>query len=277
MGEKKEDDLEALELDLLLRAIEGRYGYDFRNYARVWLLRRIRRAVQKEGLTHISELQSRILHDTYCMQRFVTNVTAGSTGMFRDAEFYLAIRHQVIPLLRTYPFIRIWHVGCATGEEVYSTAILLEEDGIYDRCRIYATDLGVELIERARAGVYPLRKMHDYTAQYRHAGGTGDLSAYYTRERKDAVLRDALRRNIVFSQHDVASDGSFNEFNLILCRDLLGRFDTPLRDRVHKLLYDSLGMFGVLGLGMNETLRDTRYQDCYQPFDESVRLYRRVR
>jgi chemotaxis protein methyltransferase CheR len=274
---EKAHDVEALEIDLLLTAIERRYGYDFRQYSGASLRRRIRRAVEREGVGAVSELQSRILHDPYCMQRFVTHVAVYTTAMFRDAAFYLAIRHKVVPLLRTYPFIRIWHAGCATGEEVYSMAILLEEEGIYDRCRLYATDLSDELLHRALAGLYPLHKMRQYTANYHRAGGTGEFSAYYTADHKHAILRPSLRRHMVFSQHNLASDGSFNEFNVILCRNVMIYFDVPLRDRVHELLYQSLGMFGVLGVGMKESLAGTPWEKRYKPLDEHVRLYQRIR
>lgn len=277
MAEKVYDDVEALEIDLLLTAIERRYGYDFRNYSGASLRRRIHRAVEREGVRAISDLQSRILHDPYCMHRFVTSVAVCATSMFRDAGFYLAMRRTVIPLLRTYPFIRIWHAGCATGEEVYSMAILLEEEGIYDRCRLYATDLSDDLLDRAQAGIYPLDKIRNYTTNYHRAGGIGEFSAYYTADHKNAILRPSLKRNIVFSQHNLASDGSFNEFNVILCRNVMIYFDAELRSRVHELLYASLGTFGVLGVGMKESLLATPHEDRYQALDASVRLYQRMR
>lgn len=277
MLESSDEYLESLEVELLLTAIMHRYGYDFRNYVRSSLRRRIRRAAQKEGVADISELQGRILHDPECMRRFVANVAVGTTSMFRDASFYLSLRRKVIPLLRTYPFIRIWHVGCSTGEEVYSMAILLEEEGIYDRCRIYATDLCDDLLDRARAGAYLLDKVQCHAIGYRRAGGTAELSAYYAVNRDNAVFREDLRRNVVFAQHNLVSDGSFNEFNVILCRNVLIYFDRALRDRVHKLFCDSLGMFGVLGLGIRETLRDMPYEDHYCAVDENARLYRRIR
>lgn len=277
MAEKVYDDVEALEIDLLLTAIERRYGYDFRNYSGASLRRRIHRAVEREGVRAISDLQSRILHDPYCMHRFVTSVAVCATSMFRDAGFYLAMRRTVIPLLRTYPFIRIWHAGCATGEEVYSMAILLEEEGIYDRCRLYATDLSDDLLDRAQAAIYPLDKIRNYTTNYHRAGGTGEFSAYYTADHKNAILRPSLKRNIVFSQHNLASDGSFNEFNVILCRNVMIYFDAELRSRVHELLYASLGTFGVLGVGMKESLLATPHEDRYQALDASVRLYQRMR
>lgn len=275
--ENSDEDLEALEVELLLGAIAHRYGYDFRNYVRSSLRRRIRRAVHKEGVADISALQSRILHDPECMQRFVSNIAVCTTSMFRDASFYLALRRRVVPFLRTYPFVRIWHVGCATGEEVYSMAILLEEEGLYDRCRIYATDLCDDLLDRARAGIYRLDKLRRDATSYRRAGGTRDLAVYYRVEHDSAVVRDGLRRNIVFAQHNLVSDGSFNEFHVIVCRNVLIYFDMVLRARVHRLLIDSLGVFGVLGLGMRETLRDTPYEDHYRALDDDVRLYRRVR
>jgi chemotaxis protein methyltransferase CheR len=277
MAEKAYDDVEALEIDLLLTAIERRYGYDFRNYSGASLRRRIHRAVEREGVRAISDLQSRILHDPYCMHRFVTSVAVCATSMFRDSTFYLAMRRTVLPLLRTYPFIRIWHAGCATGEEVYSMAILLEEEGIYDRCRLYATDLSDDLLDRAQTGIYPLDKIRNYTTNYHRAGGIGEFSSYYTADHKNAMLRPSLKRNIVFSQHNLASDGSFNEFNVILCRNVMIYFDAELRSRVHELLYASLGTFGVLGVGMKESLLATPHEDRYQPLDASVRLYQRMR
>jgi len=277
MAEKAYDDVEALEIDLLLTAIERRYGYDFRNYSGASLRRRIHRAVEREGVRAISDLQSRILHDPYCMHRFVTSVAVCATSMFRDSTFYLAMRRTVLPLLRTYPFIRVWHAGCATGEEVYSMAILLEEEGIYDRCRLYATDLSDDLLDRAQAGIYPLDKIRNYTTNYHRAGGIGEFSSYYTADHKNAILRPSLKRNIVFSQHNLASDGSFNEFNVILCRNVMIYFDSELRSRVHELLYASLGTFGVLGVGMKESLLATPHEDRYQALDAGVRLYQRMR
>jgi chemotaxis protein methyltransferase CheR len=275
--DKAYDEVEALEIELLLTAIERRYGYDFRHYAGASLRRRIRRAVEQEGVQAVSELQGRLLHDPDCMQRFVTNLAVCTTSMFRDSGFYLAMRAKVIPLLRTYPFIRIWHAGCATGEEVYSMAILLQEEGIYDRCRLYATDLSDELLRRARLGIYPLDKIRSYTANYHRAGGTGEFSTYYTADHTHAILSPSLRRNIVFSQHNLASDGSFNEFNVILCRNVMIYFDALLRDQVHELLYSSLGMFGVLGVGMKESLVGTPREDRFEPLDVGARLYRRIR
>jgi len=270
-------ELELLEVELLLTAVAQRYGYDFRDYARASLLRRVRRALDKEGLHTFSALQDRLLHDRSCMRRFLDTLCVHATTMFRDADFYLALRKEVIPVLRTYPFVRIWHAGCSTGEEVHSLAILLEEEGLYDRCRIYATDLSETMLERARHGIYPLRTMQEYTVAYQRAGGRTAFSSYYVADRDNAVFSRALRRNIVFSQHNLACDRMFNEFQLVLCRNVMIYFSDPLRERVHQLIHDSLASFGVLGLGKKESVQFTKVADRYRELPGAARLYRRLR
>lgn len=272
-----EDDLEDLELDLLLTGIARRWGYDFRGYSPASLRRRVRRAMGVEGVRTLSALQERVLHRPESLERFIASLSVNVTGMFRDPQVYRALRRQVLPMLRTYPFVRIWHAGCSTGEEVYSMAILLHEEGLLERCRIYATDLSDELLQRARRGVFALRDMQEHTAAYHRAGGKADFSAYYTADHQSAILREDLRRNVVFSQHNLVSDGSFNEFQLILCRNVLIYFSEVLRERVHRLFYDSLVNFGVLALGVKESLRFTPVVDRYEPLVESLGLYRRVR
>jgi chemotaxis protein methyltransferase CheR len=269
--------VEELEAELLLTAVARRYGYDFRQYSAASLRRRLRRAMHEERVRTLSALQERLLHDPAALTRFVTALSVHVTGMFRDPQVYRAIRQRVVPLLRTWPFVRIWHAGCSTGEEVYSLAVVLHEEGLLDRCRIYATDLSDELLEKASRGVYPLRAMREHTAAYHQAGGRADFSSYYTADATHAILRDHLRRNVVFSQHNLVSDGSFNEFHLILCRNVMIYFDKELRDRVHTLLHESLVMFGVLALGTRESLRFSPLEDRYETLDEALRLYRRVR
>jgi len=278
VGTAGEESLEEIELDLLLTAVARRYGYDFRQYSPASLHRRVQRAMVEERLDTLSALQERLLHEPEALQRFISHLSVHVTSMFRDPQVYRALRKQVVPLLRTWPFVRIWHAGCATGEEVYSLAILLHEEGLLDRCRIYATDLSDELLEQANAGAYPLSVMRRYTANYLASGGREEFSGYYTADHKNAVLRDDIRRPIVFSQHNLVSDGSFNEFHLIMCRNVMIYFDKQLRDRVLELFHDSLVLFGVLGLGQRESLRFTPRFESYQPLaDESLRLYRRVR
>ena len=270
-----EDKVEEIELELLLTGIQRRWGYDFREYAQASLRRRVRRAVEVEGLETMSELQALLLRDAGAMQRFISNLSVHVTAMYRDPVFYRVFRDRVIPLLRTYPFVRIWHAGCATGEEVYSLAILLLEEGLHERARIYATDLSDELLTRARDGVFPLRLMRDYTQNYLRSGGRGEFSQYYVADDQNAIMRRDLRQNIVFSQHNLVSDGSFNEFHVVLCRNVMIYFDDSLRDRVHRLFLDSLTRFGILGLGMKESLRHTTVASHYEELDTDVRLYRR--
>ncbi len=274
---KGKREVESIELELLLSGVAQHWGYDFRNYARASLKRRVREAMRKEGVATISALQERVLHDPVALGRFVASVSVHATSMFRDPEFYQALAAHVFPLLRTYPFARIWHAGCASGEEVYSLAILLDEAGLYDRCRIYATDISMVALERAARGIVPLAQMKDYTRNYQLAGGKRDFSTYYAADDKNAILRERLRKNVVFSQHNLVSDGAFNEFHLVLCRNVMIYFDEKLRDRVVSLLHGSLVRFGVLGLGRKETLRYTAFHDRFEQLPGDVRLYRRVR
>jgi chemotaxis protein methyltransferase CheR len=268
---------EALEVELLLAGVARRYGYDLRVYSRASLMRRVRNAMRQEGLPTVSALQEKVLHEPAAMVRFIERVAVHTTAMFRDAEVFRAIRTDVIPLLRTYPFVRIWHAGCSSGEEVYSLAIVLEEEGLYDRCRLYATDLSDHIVDRARAGVFSLRNLRDHTIAYQKAGGRADFSSYYQADSQHAVMRQSLRRNIIFSQHNLVCDGPFNEFHLILCRNVMIYFDRALRDRVHRLLYESLSPFGVLSLGTRESLHATPFEKQFEPLGNDVRLYRRTR
>jgi chemotaxis protein methyltransferase CheR len=269
-------DLEEIEFQLLLEGIYRYYGFDFRDYAPASLKRRIWSAARAEGLTRISAFQDRLLHDPACMERFLIMLSVNVTAMFRDPGFYLAFRTKVVPMLRTYPFIRIWHTGCSTGEEAYSMAILLKEEGLYNRCRIYATDMNEAVLKRAREGIFPLEKMQEYTNNYLKAGGTRSFSEYYTAAYDSAIFSGSLRENIVFSQHNLALDGSFNEFQVILCRNVLIYFNKSLQERVHNLLYDSLVMFGVLGLGHQESIRFNTHERDYEELESGLRLYRRI-
>ncbi len=269
--------LEDLEIELLLTALVKRYGYDFRNYARPSLKRRIRRAVEEYRVDSISGLQEHLLHDSGALRHFVSVVSVHVTAMFRDPAFYRALRREVVPLLRTYPFVRAWVAGCSTGEEVYSLAMLLVEEGLYDRIRIYATDISDDLLERAAQGRFSLDRMKAYTHNYQRAGGTRDFSSYYRVEDGYAVFDPQLRTNVVFSQHNLAADSVFNEFQLVLCRNVMIYFDQVLRSRVHELLCHSLRTFGVLGLGLRESIRFTSTAECFDALDAELRLYRRVR
>jgi chemotaxis protein methyltransferase CheR len=266
--------LEDLELRLLLEGVWSWYGYDFRDYALSSMRRRVRFFMQDEGLPTVSAAQSLVLHDTAALRRFLRACSVQVTAMFRDPPFYRALRDTVVPLLRTYPAVRIWHAGCSTGEEVYSLAILLREEGVYDRCRLYATDMNETVLRQAARGEVPLATMRDNTRNYIEAGGRKAFAQWYAVRDHRAVLDPDLRRNIFFSQHNLATDGSFNEFHLVLCRNVLIYFNRTLQDRVHRLLYDSLVQFGFLGLGAKETVRFTPHEAHYQELPE--RLYRKV-
>lgn len=273
---KRGNELEEIEIQLLLEGLYRYYGFDFRDYALASLKRRIANAMRAERLSSISALQEKILHDPACLERFLLGLSVHVTSMFRNPSFYLAFRNQVVPMLRTYPFIRIWHAGCSTGEEVYSMAILLEEEGLYHRCRIYATDMSEVVLRKAKAGIFPLDLMQEYTKLYLQAGGKRSFSEYYTAAYDNAIFRSSLKENIIFSQHNLATDRSFNEFNVIWCRNVLIYFNKSLQERVHKLLYESLSRLGILGLGRQESLKFTPHEHNYEALDKSEKLYRRI-
>jgi chemotaxis protein methyltransferase CheR len=268
--------VEEIEIDLLLEAIYRIRGFDFREYARTSLRRRIQNRLRAEKIDTITRLLDRIVHDAACMDRLVVGLSVTVSAMFRDPVFFRALREQVFPLLRTWPYIRIWQAGCAMGEEVYSLAIMLAEDRLLDRCRIYATDINETALEKAHGGIFPLELMQRCTQNYLQAGGTRSFSEYYTAAYDNAIFSPALREQVVFARHNLVTDAPFNQFNLILCRNVLIYFNRALQDRVHRLLYDSLANFGVLGVGAKETLSFTPLEDRYEELVAPHRLYRRV-
>jgi chemotaxis protein methyltransferase CheR len=270
-------ELERVEIELLLEGIFRQYGFDFRSYAYASVRRRLWKRVDAEGLRNLSELQACVLHDRDAMERLLLDLSVNVTAMFRDPLFYEAFRRQVVPLLRTYPFIRVWHAGCSTGEEVYSIAILLDEAGIYDRSRIYATDINDVVLGQARRGIFPLDRMQEYTENYIKAGGTRSFSEYYTAKYDGALFDQRLVRNVVFAQHNLVTDRGFAEFHVIFCRNVLIYFDKDLQNRVHSLFYDSLVRLGVLCLGSKESLKFSKYEACYERLDPSEKIYRKVR
>lgn len=268
-------DLEDLEIELLVEAVYRRYGYDFRNYARATLRRRVLYMVQAERLSSVSALQERVLRDAAALERLTWHIAVNATSMFRDPGCFAALRRTLVPVLAALPFFRVWHAGCATGEEVYSLAILLTEEGLYDRARIYATDMSAAAVERARAGIYPLSLMKEFTENYLRAGGTMPFSSYYAARYDSAIFRRELQRNVLFAQHNLVVDRSFNEFQVILCRNVLIYFDAALQGRVHGLLRDSLASDGFLVLGRAEAL-PAGVRDGYAEVDGRERIFRRV-
>lgn len=268
--------LEDIEINLLLEGLYRAHGFDFRDYSHASIKRRILALMRAEKLETVSALQDKVLHDAACLERFLLGLSVHATEMFRDPSFYLTFRKRVVPLLRTYPTVQIWIAGCSTGEEVYSLAILLQEERLYQKCRIYATDISQAVLKRARDGIFPLAAMRDYTVNYHKAGGLHEFSDYYTAHYDSVIFSSTLKENVVFSEHNLATDGSFNEFQVILCRNVMIYFNRDLQARVHNLLYGSLTMFGVFGLGNKETLKFTPCANSYEHLNPVDKLYRKV-
>ena len=275
MPARVEAEREAIEIALLLEGVHQHYGFDFRQYARASLRRRLWRRVYAEGLTTISGLQERVLHDRGAMERLLLDLSINVTSMFRDPGFFASFRQNVVPSLRTYPFLRVWNAGCSTGEETYSLAILLREVGLYDRTRIYATDINEAVIASAAEGIYPLAKMKEFTENYLAAGGSRSFSDYYRAAYGGAQLDRSLAENVVFAAHNLVSDRSFNEFHVIVCRNVMIYFDRVLQEHVHGLFVDSLVPFGVLALGRKETLAHSLRSADFDVVDETERIYRK--
>jgi chemotaxis protein methyltransferase CheR len=272
----EQNTLEKIENELLLEAVYRYYGYDFRNYAYSSIKRRIWHRVQAEKLNSISELQEKVLHDPSFMKRLLSSLSINVTSMFRDPEFFLSFRTNVIPLLRKMPFIRLWHAGCSTGEEVYSMAVLLHEEGLYEKARIYATDMSEGVIQKAKKGAFPIERLEEYADNYKEAGGLKNFSNYYSIDHDHVVIHPFLKKNIVFAQHNLVTDRSFNEFHAILCRNVMIYFNKQLQNHVHQLFFDSLLTFGILALGSKETMKFTKYDQFYEDLDQSQKIYRKV-
>lgn len=267
--------LRSIEVDLLLEGIFRRYGYDFRQYSRPSLIRRIERGLEREGLQRTTQLLDLVINDNVAMNRFVEAITVHTTSMFRDPDVYAGIRGKVVPLLRTYPFARIWVAGCSSGEEVYSLAIVLHEAGLLERVRIYATDISDTILDKARQGVLSLSHMRDSTQAYIQAGGKEEFSQYYLADASHAIFRSHLRRNVIFSQHNLATDQTFNEFQLIMCRNVNIYFTEELQRRVFTLMHESLAALGVLVLGRKESLRGVSHAEEYEEMVPSLRIFRK--
>ncbi len=268
-----------LEVRLLLEAIFDRYHYDFRSYAMASLKRRLAQACDSLHVSTLSGLQERVLHEPESFSRLLQYLTVQVSDMFRDPEFFLVLRRQVLPVLATYPSIKVWCAGCSTGEEAYALAILLHEEGLLDRSIVYATDINAQSLRSAAAGVFTLERLRGFTENHRRAGGRNSLSDYYHASgdsSKALVIMDAsLRRKITFSDHSLATDNVFSEVHLITCRNVLIYFDHALQSRALRLFSDSLVRGGFLGLGSKESLRFTEAADLYTDFASSERIYRR--
>jgi len=267
--------VEEMELDLLIQAVYARYGYDFRSYTRSSFRRRVRIFMQERDLQQISEIIPLLLKNEEAFSEFVQQISVPVSDMFRDPEVYHSLRNKVFPLFRTYPFVKIWSAGCASGEEAYSLAILAIESGLNGRTRIYATDYNDRAINTGKKGIYDIARMRDFTRNYQASGGKEEFSTYYTTAYSKAVIKDSIRKMVTFSNHNLTQDGVFGEMHLILCRNVLIYFDRSLQEHVLSLVTDSLSQRGFLCLGLHENLRFSEVKTCYSALDEKVRIYRK--
>lgn len=270
-------ELRGPELDRFLDRLFELSGVDLSGYGKRALQRRLRSLLNSERVAGLRELSDRMDDDPRFQAKVLDRLMLRVTSMFRDPLFFRVFRERVVPLLRTYPYPRLWVAGCSTGQEAYSLAILLHEEGLYERCRIYATDLNETVLQEARTGVLPLTSLDEYELNYRAAGGTGALSDYYARGETSAVLDPAVLAHIAVFRHDLARDASFNDFQVIFCRNVLMYFEPALRGRVHRLFSDSLVRLGFLGLGRSESLHLSGFEAQYEPWSSRQRLYRKVR
>jgi chemotaxis protein methyltransferase CheR len=265
-----------IELKLLMEAIYLKYSHDFRDYSGASQKRRVLHAMQQMDCASISELQARVLHDANAFMQLLQYLTIPTSEMFRDPGYYLALREHVVPHLQTYPSLKIWIAGCSTGEEVYSMAILLKEEGLLERSIIYATDINPQSLERARKGVFPLERMRAYTAAYQSAGGRGAFSDYYTAAYDSALFDRGLIDNVSFADHSLATDSVFSETHLVCCRNVLIYFNRKLQDRALGLFRESLCHRGFLGLGSKESIDFSSYAASFDPLVKAERIYRKV-
>lgn len=274
-GEVPPDEAFEIELRLLLEAIHLRYHYDFRSYALSSVGRRVELARQKLGCLTVSALQGRILRDPALFRELLSYLTIRVSEMFRDPPYFRSLREKVVPYLETYPSLRLWIAGCSTGEEVYSMAILLREEGLLDRTTLYATDINPDALRAAEAGVYSLDRMAGFSASYRASGGRGSLVDHCTAGYGRVLFDRALRRNVVFSDHSLTTDGVFAEVQLVSCRNVLMYFDRPLQDRALGLFRDALCHHGFLGLGAGETIEHSAHAEAFRDFVREDHIYQR--
>lgn len=267
--------IQEIELDLLLRAINHQFGYDFNDYNKAHVMRRVLHRVQSLGLKSISELQHKVLYERGFIDVLLRDLSINVTEMYRDPSFYLSMRKEVFPILNTYPYIKIWHAGCATGEEVYSFAIMLLEEGLFERSQIYATDFNPLVLDVARKGIYPVGRIKEYTQNYQASGGLQSFSDYYLAKYDSVILDQRFQKNIVFAEHNLVTDHVFTEAHLIVCRNVLIYFNKDLQNRVTELFTQSLVNGGFLGLGSKENLMFTNVYDQYTIVDAKEKIYKK--
>ncbi|MGL6038532.1 MAG: CheR family methyltransferase [Soonwooa sp.] len=263
------------EVEYLIKDVHELYGYDFSHYSRASFKRRINRICLIDRFTSYAELRYTLMNDPEYLKRFVEEITVNVTEMFRDPSFFKALREDILPQLGTYPLIRIWVAGCSTGEEAYSIAILLKEAGLYHKCLIYGTDINPSVLEKARAGVFPIQQMKLYTENYILSGGKKEFSDYYTANYDIVKFDSSLKEKLILSTHNLVSDSSFNSFQLIICRNVLIYFDKTLQEHVFKLFDESLENLGYLALGSKETLRFSNLDKNYNQVDNQ-KIWKKV-
>lgn len=265
-----------IEVECLIQALHLRWGYDFRGYSRPSLRRRIARYLAECNYARIVDLQHDLVRDKQRCQHFVRGLTINVTDMFRDPVFYQVLRSAVIPELRSHPFIKIWHAGCSTGEEAYSMSILLQEAGLGDRAVIYATDINSKVLEQARKGVYHERTLNTARENYRLGGGVASFDDYISTGYERFIMAPELKKNMVFTTHDLVVDQAFGEMQLVICRNVLIYFRRELQERVLTLFYQSLDLGGFLGLGIKESLNAFPNMNSFRAVNADVRLYQRI-
>jgi chemotaxis protein methyltransferase CheR len=273
---KPNRDIEKVEIDLLLEAVFKKYGYDFRNYARASIERRIRQFLPKSGCSTIMKMIERLLKDEEFFGKLVREFSITVTELFRDPHVYASIRENVIPVLKTHPFVKIWHAGCATGEEAYSLAIVLKEEGLYDRSTIFVTDFNDAALEKAKLGIYPIDKIQEATRNYIAAGGNTSFSEYYQARYNSVSMSRDLRKNMTFANYNLVTDGIFSEIHFILCRNVLIYFDRDLQNRVFELFSGSLVRDGFLCLGTKETPNFSTVRDHFDAIDRKAKIYKKL-
>ncbi|MCP4693462.1 MAG: protein-glutamate O-methyltransferase CheR [Desulfobacterales bacterium] len=271
----RKEQITRIEIDLLLEGILRRRGYDFRNYARSSLRRRLTQGLKRSRLQRLSEMIPAILHDEGFFNKLLMDLSVTVTEMFRDPHFYRGVREIVIPTLKTYPFVKIWCAGCATGEEVYSMAIILKEEGFYERTQIYATDINTHSLDIARRGVYPLKDIRKFADNYNKSGRKASLSDYFHANDASAKIHDFLKENILFSHHNLVTDGSFGEMNLVICRNVIIYFNKTLQNRVLTLFRDSLCHGGFLCLGSKESLIFSEVNDQFDIISKPEKIFKK--
>jgi chemotaxis protein methyltransferase CheR len=259
----------------LLEAIYHKYGYDFRQYSQAHVKRRIMNRMAMTGITDLSAMLTKVLQEEIFTATLLQDLSINVTEMFRDPGFYRSLRDNVIPILKTYPFIKIWHAGCSTGEEAYSMAIILQEEGLADRTTIYATDFNQHVLNQAKEGIFSNRLIKEYTSNYQLSGGKESFSDYYTSDDKNVIMNQSLKKKIVWANHNLVTDSVFAEVNLILCRNVLIYFDRELQNKVQKLFHNSLMNGGILCLGTKESLRFTDFHDEYTVLDTKQRIFKK--